>query len=285
MGNKLSDDRKLREQVHYDGEGVYVISFLERDSPHDRRVIRAVLRMWDRHLSFLRPEWIIGKTVIDVCCGNPRSARYLKKLGARIAAGSDISEGHILRGLSVDKSYALGESVDNESVSLFVSDAERLPVTDATFDTVCIFQALHHLDPEAFFTECARVLKPGGILFVSDPNGGHPLRSLGNWVGRHFGVMSSDEVSHAPSRLISLMAKSGLTEKETHHINLFSELFFLMTVLLEPRAPAFTSYLRLLIPALLAFDIALENTLFRLLPILSWRVVIIAENTGVKPQT
>lgn len=45
-----------------------------------------------------------------------------------------------------------------------VESAERCSLDDASVGMVCVAQALHWFDRDAFFAECARVLKPGGML-------------------------------------------------------------------------------------------------------------------------
>ncbi len=47
-----------------------------------------------------------------------------------------------------------------------VEPAERCSLDDASVDAVCVAQALHWFDRPAFFAECARVLRPGGVLVV-----------------------------------------------------------------------------------------------------------------------
>jgi len=53
---------------------------------------------------------------------------------------------------------------------LFVlGDSRRLPFEDASFDVVVTRSAIHHFDnPSAVIAECARVLRSGGRLVVSD---------------------------------------------------------------------------------------------------------------------
>lgn len=48
-------------------------------------------------------------------------------------------------------------------------DAHRLPFADASFDTVCISNSLHHVeDPAPVLAEMLRVLRPGGHLVVNE---------------------------------------------------------------------------------------------------------------------
>ncbi len=50
-------------------------------------------------------------------------------------------------------------------------DAQKIPVLDASVDVVLIFEALYYLpEPEAFFAEVARVLRPGGYLLIVTAN-------------------------------------------------------------------------------------------------------------------
>lgn len=45
-----------------------------------------------------------------------------------------------------------------------IEAGERCSLPDASVDAVCVAQALHWFDRDAFFAECARVLRPGGVL-------------------------------------------------------------------------------------------------------------------------
>jgi SAM-dependent methyltransferase len=50
------------------------------------------------------------------------------------------------------------------NVRFAIEPGERCSLPDASVDAVCIAQALHWFDRAAFFAECARVLRPGGVL-------------------------------------------------------------------------------------------------------------------------
>lgn len=60
-----------------------------------------------------------------------------------------------------------------------VATAESLPFADNSFDAVLIVAVLHHLDfPLRGLDEAARVVRPGGRIFVSEPHGSVVLRAL-----------------------------------------------------------------------------------------------------------
>jgi len=51
-----------------------------------------------------------------------------------------------------------------DNVRFAVEPGERCSLGDASVVAVCVAQALHWFDRDAFFAECARVLRPGGVL-------------------------------------------------------------------------------------------------------------------------
>ena len=50
------------------------------------------------------------------------------------------------------------------NVRFAVEPGERCSLPDASVAAVCVAQALHWFDRDAFFAECARLLRPGGVL-------------------------------------------------------------------------------------------------------------------------
>ena len=54
----------------------------------------------------------------------------------------------------------------------YICDAADIPAPDATFDAILSTEMLEHVaDPLAVIRECARLLKPGGVLLLTAPLG------------------------------------------------------------------------------------------------------------------
>ncbi len=50
------------------------------------------------------------------------------------------------------------------------ADAQALPFRDSSFDNIVAVDVLHHLErPQRFFSEAARVLRPGGRIVLVEP--------------------------------------------------------------------------------------------------------------------
>ena len=97
-----------------------------------------------------------GKQVLDLCCGQGVLTDALARAGAT-ATGLDFSY------RMLDVARARGSSAE------FVQgDAATLPFEDARFDAItCNFGFSHLPDRPAALAEMARVLRPGGQLYMS----------------------------------------------------------------------------------------------------------------------
>ncbi|MFX0168967.1 MAG: class I SAM-dependent methyltransferase [Candidatus Hodarchaeota archaeon] len=105
---------------------------------------------------------ISGGAVLDVCTGKGTFIETLMKLLKAFDSfvGVDIA--------SEDLTTAR-EKFEGQSVQFIEMDAMHLRFEDASFDTVCIANSLHHLDDTSqVLAEMKRVLKPGGVLIVEE---------------------------------------------------------------------------------------------------------------------
>lgn len=100
------------------------------------------------------------------------------KLAADIGAGTGfITEGLIQKGLKV---FAIDQSEDMliemrrkfagiDGIEYRVGEAEDLPIPDETVDYVFANMYLHHVEsPQKTIKEMVRILKPGGMLVITD---------------------------------------------------------------------------------------------------------------------
>ncbi len=163
-----------------------------------------------------------GDRVLEVGCGTGALASASGRRGASVVA-SDVS----LRWLVLAAKRLAEESA--HGVELVASAAEALPFPDACFDLVVASDVIEHVeDVNRFAAECARVLRPGGLVFLATPNrfslGLEPhvrLWGVGylprRWAERYVQAMRKTSYSHvrllSASALRSLLRAHGLEPK------------------------------------------------------------------------
>lgn len=114
---------------------------------------------WDVIVSTLAPQ---GKRVVDVGCGDGALTRRLAREGAQVI-GVECSAAQLAKARAA-------KAVDGAQVVEGVGQA--LPVADASADWVVFFNSFHHIPGEVMeraLAEAARVLVPGGMVYVSEP--------------------------------------------------------------------------------------------------------------------
>ncbi len=90
-------------------------------------------------------------TAWEAGCGSGQASRDLATRFARVHA-TDPSAAQVAQAPAI------------ANVDFAVEPGERCSLPDAGADAACVAQALHWFDRDAFFAECARVLRPGGVL-------------------------------------------------------------------------------------------------------------------------
>ena len=105
-----------------------------------------------------------GAVVLELGCGAAEKTRDLAERGgvARIV-GAEVDQRQHARNLEI---------TDLPNVTFKSYGAEAIDEPDDSFDIVLMFKSLHHVPMNAMdnaMAEIARVLKPGGLAYISEP--------------------------------------------------------------------------------------------------------------------
>jgi len=274
------DERLKREAEFFNQPHIDLLHFLKRGSTRfDRWLIGEVLKSWDKQLAFLDPAWIRDKVVLEACCGNPRVLHYFHGLGARRLMGCDVAKEFVVDGLKNPQTFVFDKRIrcGSPPFQMLFADVGTLPLREGVVDTVCCFQALHHVDLNRFARECERILVSGGHVFISDPIGVHPLRDIADWVGKKIGPMSGDEKSYDPEKVIQDFESCGFKVLEFYSLNPFSEIYFQVTELFTRYSSALSFYLKLPMWCLNRIEPYVERKLLPRHPQLGWRFALSLE--------
>ncbi len=111
--------------------------------------------------------------VLDVCSGMGGPARYFAyHRGCRVT-GIDLTDSRVAGATKLTALAGL-----DDRVAFREGDAQAMPFDDASFDVAISQEALLHVpDKAAVIRECARLLKPGGVLAFTDLTQLQPISS------------------------------------------------------------------------------------------------------------
>src|SRR5271156_1408333 len=117
---------------------------------------------------WFRRHQVVYQRLAPRCAG-----REVLEAGCGEGYGADLIAGIARRVVAVDYDEAAVAHVRSRYARVQVMQANlaQLPLPDASVDVVVNFQVIEHLwDQAQFVSECARVLRPSGVLMVSTPN-------------------------------------------------------------------------------------------------------------------
>lgn len=152
------------------------------------------------------------RRVLDLGCGNGGFLEGLAGIGDEVFP-SDISVESL--GFCARRGFPRGA----------VSSGYALPYADGVFDLVCMFDAIEHIeDDDRAMREVARVLRPGGRVFVSVP-AYQFLYANNDRVAQHYR-------RYTRPRLRKVFEQAGLVVERNTHTNVFLSPLIVPAVLL-----------------------------------------------------
>ena len=119
-------------------------------------------RMCEMIFSAINPKE--SDQILDVGCG----------FGGTISSLNERYAGISLTGVNIDvrqieRARMQVAPMNQNNITFTQGDASQLPIKDSSIDIVMAIECIFHFPSRArFFDEACRVLRPGGLLFVSD---------------------------------------------------------------------------------------------------------------------
>lgn len=105
-----------------------------------------------------------NQNILELGCGDATLTRLIAASGeGRKITAAEVDTIQHDKNLKID---------DLPNVDFVLAGAEDIPLADESIDTVFMFKSLHHVPVNSMdqsLTEVARVLKPGGLAYISEP--------------------------------------------------------------------------------------------------------------------
>ena len=173
----MSQQEELRSVIHfYETHPIneqQILHDIERDGIALDGLTEEILKDYDQdHFGGLEAVDVLAENagidassrVLDVCSGMGGPARYLAhRRGCRVT-GLDITKSRHEAAVRLTALVRLDHLVD-----LRLGNALDMPFADATFDVVIGQEAFAHVPHKPrLIAECARVVRPGGIIAFTD---------------------------------------------------------------------------------------------------------------------
>ena len=205
-------------------------------------------------------RWLLerapGRDVLEYGCGDRPWSIELHRRGSRVR-GIDLSP------TAVGEANERAREAGMTGEPYQAMDAEQLAFPDDSFDVVCGYSILHHLDLRRAWSEIVRVLRPDGAAIFVEPLGHNPaINYFRNRTPEH---RTRDEHPFVMSDLELTREYFGEVDYAFHHLVSLAAVPFRES----SRFPGIAKRL-----------VAVDEALFRWVPALrplAWQVVITLE--------
>ncbi len=106
---------------------------------------------------------VSGSIILDLGCGVGEGTSFLSNHDPRLSIlGIDIS---------FDSIHYARQNSPGKNLCFACMDITNLAIKDSTFDAIVSIEVIEHItDVKRYLGEAYRVLKPGGLLFLTTPN-------------------------------------------------------------------------------------------------------------------
>lgn len=109
-----------------------------------------------------------GKVILDAGCGFGAIGIILAMMGAERVIGVDVMEERLSTFACIIEDFGLSDRLEAR-----LTGAEQTGLPDSSVDAVISNEAIsHYRDVDGFLREAARILRPGGVILISDGNNG-----------------------------------------------------------------------------------------------------------------
>ncbi len=143
-----------------------------RDARFDALRIASTPSVSRFYTDLVRPYIASSDKVLDFGCGPGSFLVPIAPYCAQIV-GLDISHSF------VTECQRTIEALNITNASSIYIQPDEIPFRDSTFDALILVDVIHHLEqPEQSLQEAMRVLKPGGRVFILEPNKLNPILAL-----------------------------------------------------------------------------------------------------------
>ena len=114
---------------------------------------------------------LVGRDVLDIGCGFGWFTLWALAQDARTVVGIEPQDEALV---------AVRRHIDDPRATFRVASATALPLDPESIDTIVMWEVLEHLPKQteaAAFREISRVLRPGGVLYLSTPHDSRVARA------------------------------------------------------------------------------------------------------------
>lgn len=195
---------------------------------------REALRKWDTRSGTLpdarsegRHRTVSGRrlAVLLGLVGTPPAATRLLDVGCSSGAFLAAATAEGLQAEGVEPSPEAAEGARRAGFKVFTGLLEEARFPDGGFDAVTLIEVLEHLrEPLPLLTECRRILRPGGVVMATTPNGASwTARAMGSrWEVFSLTAMGGHVSFFSPGSLRLLARRAGFefARLETRHVRL-----------------------------------------------------------------